>query len=139
MTWRPMSSYHEPACCVIWQVATPLRPEVARGADGPIVAGFVLTELLRQASSAPDPSELAHYRDRDTTEIDVVVEGSDSRMAALEVKAGPGAAPAAVRNLISLRDQLGSRFAVGVVLHSGPNGAQLGDRIISLPISALWA
>lgn len=53
-------------------------------------------------------------------------------------EAGPGAAPAAVRNLVSLRDRLGPRFVAGVVLHSGPEGAQLSDRIISLPISALW-
>ncbi|MGH3771146.1 MAG: ATP-binding protein [Pseudonocardiaceae bacterium] len=121
------------------EVATLLRPELALGADGPIIEGFVLTELLRQASSAPDPPELAHYRDRDTTEIDVIVENPDGRVAAIEVKAGPGAAPAAVRNLVSLRDRLGTRFLVGVVLHSGPDGARLGDRIISLPISALWS
>lgn len=121
------------------EVTALLRPELARGADGPIIEGFVLTELLRQASAAPDPPELAHYRDRDTTEIDIIIESPDDRVAAIEVKTGPGAAPAAVRNLVSLRDRLGTRFAVGVVLHSGPEGAQLGDRIITLPISALWA
>ncbi|MGH3801634.1 MAG: ATP-binding protein [Pseudonocardiaceae bacterium] len=121
------------------EVAALLRPELARGTDGPIIEGFVLTELLRQASSAPDPPELAHYRDRDAEEIDIIIEGPDGRVAAIEVKAGPGATPAAVRNLISLRDRLGTRFIAGVVLHSGPKGAQLGDRIISLPISALWA
>jgi predicted AAA+ superfamily ATPase len=120
-------------------VATLLRPEIARGADGPIIEGFVLAELLRQASSAPDPPELAHYRDRDVEEIDIIVEGPDGRVAAVEVKAGSGAAPAAVRNLVSLRDRLGTRFVVGVVLHSGPEAARLGDRVISIPISALWA
>ncbi|MGH3803705.1 MAG: hypothetical protein ACRDTD_26955 [Pseudonocardiaceae bacterium] len=43
-----------------------------------------------------------------------------------------------MRNLVSLRDRLGTRFVVGAVLHSGPEGARLGDRIVSLPISALW-
>ncbi|MGH3930045.1 MAG: DUF4143 domain-containing protein, partial [Pseudonocardiaceae bacterium] len=95
--------------------------------------------LLRQASAAPDPPELAHYRDRNTTEIDIIVENPDGRVAAIEIKAGPGASPAAVRNLVSLRDRLGTRFALGVVLHSGPEGARLSDHIISLPISALWA
>lgn len=121
------------------EVAALLRPEVALGADGPIIEGFVLTELLRQASSAPDPPEFAHYRDRDAAEIDIVVESPDGRIAAIEVKAGPGAGPAAVRNLVSLRDRLATRFVTGVVLHSGSEGARLGDRIISLPISALWA
>lgn len=121
------------------EVATLLLPEFARGVDGPIIEGFVLTELLRQASSAPDPPELAHYRNRDAEEIDIIVESPDGRVAAVEVKAGPGAAPAAVRNLVSLRDRLGTRFVIGVVLHSGREGARLCDRIISLPISALWA
>jgi predicted AAA+ superfamily ATPase len=120
------------------EVAALLRPELARGADGPI-EGFVLTELLRQASAAPDAPELAHYRDRDTTEIDIIIESPDGRVAAIKVKAGPGATPAAVRNLISLRDRLGPRFVIGVVLHSGPEGTRLGERIISLPISTLWA
>jgi hypothetical protein len=44
-----------------------------------------------------------------------------------------------VRNPVSLRDRLGTRFVIGVVLHSGREGTRLGDRIISLPISALWA
>jgi hypothetical protein len=43
-----------------------------------------------------------------------------------------------VRNLASLRDRLGTRFVISVVLHSGPEGARLDDRIISLPISTLW-
>ncbi|MGH3831090.1 MAG: ATP-binding protein [Pseudonocardiaceae bacterium] len=121
------------------EVATLLRPELALGADGPIIEGFVLTELLRQASAASDPPELAHYRDRDTAEIDILVESPDGRVAAIEVKAGPGATTAAVRNLAALRDRLGTRFVVGVVLHSGPDGTRLGDRIISLPVSALWS
>lgn len=121
------------------EVAALLRPELARGSDGPIIEGFVLAELLRQASAAPDPPELFHFRDRDAAEIDIVVESPDGRVAAIEVKAGPGAGPATVRNLASLRDRLGARFVVGVVLHSGPEGFHLGDRIISLPISALWA
>lgn len=120
------------------EVTTLLRPEIALGADGPIVEGLVLAELLRQASSAPDQPDFAHYRDRDTVEIDIVVEHPDGRVAALEVKAGAGAAPGAVRNLVSLRDRLGARFTAGVVLHSGPQAAQLSDRILSLPISALW-
>jgi hypothetical protein len=44
-----------------------------------------------------------------------------------------------VLRYLDTRDWLGTRFMVGIVLHSGPEGARLGDRIISLPISALWA
>jgi predicted AAA+ superfamily ATPase len=119
-------------------VETLLLPEVAQGADGPIVEGFVLAELLRQSAVAEDPPFLHHYRDRDGFEIDLVVESPDGRIAAIEVKAGVGVPASAARNLASLRDRLGSRFAAGVVLHSGPRATVLGDRIAGMPLATLW-
>ena len=38
-----------------------------------------------------------------------------------------------------LRDRRGSRFAMGVVLHTGRNAVPFGDRLWALPYSALWA
>ncbi|MDQ2709222.1 MAG: hypothetical protein M3Z25_17015 [Actinomycetota bacterium] len=38
----------------------------------------------------------------------------------------------------ALRDRIGERFSAGVVLHTGPQASRLGDRLYSLPISALW-
>lgn len=115
-----------------------MLPEVARGADGPIIEGFVLAELLRQSAVAADPPFLYHYRDRDGIEIDLVVESPDGRIAAVEVKAGAGVPASAVRNLVSVRDRLGSGFVAGVVLHSGPRATVLGDRIAGMPLAALW-
>lgn len=40
---------------------------------------------------------------------------------------------------VPLRDELGSRFAGGVVLHTGAGVIELGDRIAAVPISAAWA
>lgn len=115
-----------------------VRPEIARGADGPIIEGFVLTELLRQTASMSDPPDLAHYRDRHGVEVDIVVEHPGGPVIALEVKAGAGASAAAVRPLATLRDRLGDRFAAGVVLHTGAESQHLGDRVFSLPVSHLW-
>jgi hypothetical protein len=36
-----------------------------------------------------------------------------------------------------LRDELGDRFASGVVLHTGPSAFELADRIVAAPISTL--
>ncbi|MDN5748675.1 MAG: ATP-binding protein [Pseudonocardia sp.] len=120
------------------EVDTMMLPERARGSDGPIVEGFVLAELLRQSAVSSDPPLLSHYRDRDGLEVDLVVEGPDGRIAVIEIKAGPGVPAAAVRNMVSLRDRVGSRFAAGVVLHSGPRTTHLGDRIVGVPLAALW-
>jgi hypothetical protein len=38
-----------------------------------------------------------------------------------------------------LRDELGERFAGGVVLHTGPRLYGLGERILAPPICTLWA
>jgi hypothetical protein len=38
-----------------------------------------------------------------------------------------------------LRNGLGSRFAAGIVLHSGPRATVLGDRIAGMPLATLWA
>jgi hypothetical protein len=57
----------------------------------------------------------------------------------LEVKAT--AAPRAddARHLRWLRDQLGDRFVVGAVLHTGPRAFAMSDRIVALPLSTIWA
>lgn len=115
------------------------RPEIAQGADGAVLEGFVHAELLRQLGWSSSRARLLHYRDRKLAEIDVIVESPDGRIAGIEVKAGADVGPREVRHLSRLRERLGTRFVVGVVLHSGPSALPLGDRLWALPISALWA
>lgn len=43
-----------------------------------------------------------------------------------------------LRHLAWLRDRLGERFSVGVRLHLGDRPRPWGDRLVSLPTSALW-
>lgn len=114
-----------------------VRPELARGADGPIIEGFVAAEMIRLAAFSPYRTEISHYRDRRGAEVDLIVE-SRGRVAAIEVKAGASVDRDAVRNLADLRDKVGDRYVGGVVLHTGSTGQRLGDRLQSLPIAALW-
>jgi hypothetical protein len=37
-----------------------------------------------------------------------------------------------------LRDAIGNRFALGLVLHTGPRSFRLDGSIAALPICALW-
>ncbi|MBV9314478.1 MAG: DUF4143 domain-containing protein [Pseudonocardia sp.] len=113
------------------------NPELVAASDGPVIEGFVAMELLRQTAWSDIHIRLSHYRDRDSTEVDLIVEGR-GRICAIEVKAGNGSDKSAVRNLARLRDHLGERFAAGVVMHTGGSASQLGDRLYGLPISALW-
>lgn len=105
---------------------------------GPLLESYVVGELHKQASWCEHPVAVRHYRDRDQREVDVVLErGRD--VVGIEVKATATPREAHARHLAFLRDRLGERFRLGVVLHTGDHVVGLGDRLIAAPISTLWA
>ncbi|MGH3873762.1 MAG: ATP-binding protein [Pseudonocardiaceae bacterium] len=106
---------------------------------GHLLGTFVVGEILRQASWQDEPLTVSHFRTHDGTEVDVVVEGSDARVAAVEVKAGTQVRPADLRGLRLLRDRLGDRFVAGTVLHLGPHCYTIEDRILACPLDQLWS
>ena len=59
-------------------------------------------------------------------------------MLALEIKADAAPDERAARRLAWLRDELGKSFVAGVVLHTGPRIYELGDRLLAVPIAAIW-
>ena len=59
-------------------------------------------------------------------------------MVGIEVKAGVAPTARDARHLVWLRDELGSSFVAGVVLHSGPGIYELDDRVYAVPLCALW-
>jgi len=67
-----------------------------------------------------------------------VLETSDGRVAAIEVKAGARVTSSGTRGLTYRRDRLGERFVVGVVLTTGDQAQQIGDRIAVAPVDSLW-
>lgn len=108
-------------------------------ARGPLVETFVVDELLRQTSFLDEPEvRLHHLRDRDGAEIDIVAEASDGRVVAIEVKASRSVNQADGKWLAWLRDKIPDDFVCGIVLHTGDRAFRLGDRLIAVPIAALW-
>ncbi|MGH3801373.1 MAG: ATP-binding protein [Pseudonocardiaceae bacterium] len=114
------------------------RPEIAQGADGAVLEGFVVAELIRQLGWTRTRARILHYRDRQLAEVDVIIEAPDGRVAGIEVKSGTDVGHRDVRHLAKLRDRLGDRFVAGVVLNTGPTALSLGERLQALPISVLW-
>ena len=45
------------------------RPEIAQGADGAVLEGFVVTELIRQLGWSRTRTRILHYRDRQLAEV----------------------------------------------------------------------
>jgi hypothetical protein len=105
---------------------------------GPLLESFVVGELSKQAAWVDRPPTLAHYRDRDQREVDVLVHRGRN-VAGVEVKATATPRARDARHLAYLRDRLGDRFTLGVVLHTGSQRVVLGDRLVAAPLSTLWA
>ena len=62
----------------------------------------------------------------------------DRLVAGIEMKSSGSQDTSDFRHLKLLRDKLGHRFRLGVVLYTGKAALPFGDRLIALPYSALW-
>lgn len=106
---------------------------------GPAFETFVTTELLRQAQWQLDVPRAFHFRDRDGREVDLVFERRNGTVAGVEIKAAASVTASDFRGLRHLRDKLGDRFKLGVLLYTGEQPLSFGDRLAAVPISGLWA
>jgi predicted AAA+ superfamily ATPase len=103
---------------------------------GGLLETFVFGELAKAAALAETTAAIYYFRDRDGREIDFVLESRDGRIVAIEVKASVSPGGDATRHLAWLRDRLGDRL--GMVLYLGEHTLPHGDRILAVPLSALW-
>lgn len=108
-------------------------------ARGPLVESFIVNELAKQLTWSDAAVRLYHWRISGGVEVDVVMERDDGQVVGIEAKAKDTVTAEDFRGLMALRDLLGSQFTLGVVLHTGrQGGVGFGDRLVSLPIAALW-
>lgn len=108
------------------------------GAFGPLLEGFVLMELARQLTWSDERADLYHYRTKDGTEVDAVLENRQGRVVGVEVKAASTVRAEDFRGLRHLAHRLGDDFVAGVVLYTGTQTLPFGERMRAMPVSALW-
>ncbi len=112
-------------------------------ATGPLLETFVVDEIAKQLSASSARVTLNHYRDHRDHEVDLVLERNDGAIVAVEVKATSSPTAGQLTHSQWLRDRVDSTtpgaFRGGVLLHTGPQAATVGDRLHLLPIAALWA
>lgn len=108
------------------------------GFAGALFETFVATELERQASWSSEPLSFWHYREGDH-EVDIVVEQPSGMVVGVEVKASATVGSRDFRGLVRMREQLGNRLLLGVVMYAGEQTLQAGDRLWALPVEALWS
>lgn len=114
---------------------------VLRNADllGRILDSFVVAQLRAECAVSELSPRLFHARDANGRhEVDVLIEFADGRVIGIEIKADSAPGPGATRHLRWLRDGIGSRFVLGIVLHTGPRPFRIDGSIIALPICSLW-
>lgn len=114
------------------------RAQHPTAAVGPLLENFVLSELARQLSWAPEPIQLYHYRDRDGYEVDAILEHGSGDIVAIEVKAAETVRSDDFRGIRHLQRRLGERLIAGIVLYAGTHALPFGDRLRAWPMSSLW-
>ena len=105
---------------------------------GMALEGFVIAELLKQQTWSELEFSVRHYRDSAGGEVDVVLETDAGEIIGIEVKAASSYSGGQFTHLAALRDKLGEKFRAGIVLTTSDHGYRYADRLIGLPISALW-
>ena len=106
---------------------------------GRLLDTFVMAQLRAECTVSELSPRLFHVRDANGRhEVDILVELGDGRVVGIEVKADSAPGPDAARHLRWLRDAIGNRFALGLVLHTGPRLFRLDESIAAVPICALW-
>ena len=105
---------------------------------GRLLESFVVAQVRAELEWSSTRARMYHLRlEKGEHEIDLVLEAA-GRVVAVEVKAAAAVTARDARHLAWLRDQLGERFQLGVVLHTGALAQPLGDRLLAAPIETLW-
>ena len=127
----------------LWASALQIDQAAVRsdgGLLGRLLDIFVTAQLRAEVETAGNRPRLYHLRqEHGHHEVDVIAELGARRIVGIEIKATSAPNARDARHLSWLRDQLGDRFAAGVVLHTGPRPFKLDDRIVAAPICTLWA
>jgi predicted AAA+ superfamily ATPase len=107
---------------------------------GRVLDTLVAAQLRAECAISVVGSDLFHLRDANGRhEIDLLIEARDGQAIAVEVKATAAPTPTDARHLAWLHGRLGSTFAAGLLVHTGPRVFPLTDRIVAVPIASLWS
>ena len=106
---------------------------------GRLIDSFAVAQIRPELELTSPPPRLYHLRDKQGRhEIDLIAEIAGGDILALEIKATAAPSREDARHLQWLHAELGDRFVAGAVLHTGPSLLRIADRIIAIPICALW-
>lgn len=106
---------------------------------GRLIDSFAVAQIRPELELTSHPPRLYHLRDKEGRhEIDLIAEVTAGDILAIEIKATAAPSREDARHLEWLHAELGDRFLAGAVLHTGPSLLRIGERILAIPICALW-
>ncbi len=112
--------------------------EPTNSTSGILIETFAANEIMRHLTWATTQARLFHFRDSNGPEIDLLIERTDGKIIAIEIKKTLSVSRQDFRWLKLFRDRLGDRFIQGLVLYLGDDTLPFGDRLTALPMSILW-
>ncbi len=105
---------------------------------GPLLEGFVTSEIARQLTWCDEEVDLFHYRTKEKVEVDIVLQNRRRQVVAIEVKAANTVRGDDFKGLQHLHDRIGDDLIAGFVLYTGTQTLPFGPKFRAMPISALW-
>jgi len=105
---------------------------------GKLLENFVLMELVKQASWSKLDLSLYHFRSASGQEVDFIIEKSDGRLVAVEVKATTRITAADFTHIRAFADDSGKKFLRGIVFYTGKEIIPFAKNLFALPLGMLW-
>lgn len=105
---------------------------------GRMLENFVLVELLKQSSWSKFNLSLYHYRSASGQEVDFIIERSDGKLLAVEVKATAKITASDFNHIKSFAEETGKKFLRGIVFYTGRESIPFAKNLFALPVELLW-
>ncbi len=106
---------------------------------GHLIENFVIIELMKLFTWSKIRARLYHYRSQSGQEVDIILEGYDSRIIAIEIKSSTSVNPSSFKGLEHFEQEMPDAFFRGIILYGGDKIIPYKKNMYAIPISALWA
>lgn len=105
---------------------------------GKLLENYVMQELQKQASWSDTLPNIFFYRSTTGREVDFVLENRAGKIVGIEVKAAATVSSHDFKGLMEIRELQSKNFIKGIVFYTGQRTVAFGEKLLALPVSALW-
>lgn len=110
------------------------KPEIY----GHVVENFVAVELIKLISFSDISAQLFHFRTSDNKEVDFILERSDGKSVAIEVKSSDLIKGSDFEGIKVFQKLTQKDFTCGIILYNGQRIVPFGKNLFAIPFHHLW-